>query len=84
MENKEEKKKVADKEPPLATLVIREYKEINTQLNETNKRLQKSNKIITIITLILLVLFAIETTYIILYWEMQHPNSGVIREESND
>lgn len=84
MENKEEKKKDAVKEPPLATLVIREYKEINTQLNETNKRLQISNKRISIIALILLVLVAIETTYIILYWEMQHPDSGVIREESNE
>lgn len=84
MEKKEEKKKEVVKEPPLATLVIREYKDINTQLNETNKRLQNTNKRTTIIALILLVLVAIETTYIILYWEMQHPESGVIREESND
>ena len=66
---------------PIATMVIDEYIKINERLNETNENLQKANKRVTILALILLVLFAIETTYIILYWEAMHPHSGVIQRE---
>lgn len=62
-------------------MVIDEYININKRLNETNENLQKANKRVTILALILLVLFAIETTYIILYWEAMHPHSGVIQRE---
>ena len=65
------------KDTPLATMVINEYKELNKTYVKTNKRL-------TIIIAILLVLFAIETTYIVLYWEMMHPNSGIIRKDISE
>ena len=64
------------KDTPLATMVINEYKELNKLYVRTNKRL-------TIIIVILLVLVAVETTYIVLYWEMMHLNSGIIRKDSN-
>ncbi len=83
MKKTNEEKSVAKKDVPIATLVINEYKNINERLTETNERLQKSNKRMSIIALILLVLFAVETTYIILYWEAMHPDSGVIQEKSN-
>ena len=62
------------KDSPLATMVINEYKEQNKTYVKTNKRL-------TIIIIILISLLAIETTYIVLYWEMMHPNSGIIRKD---
>jgi hypothetical protein len=83
MKKIEKSESVANNELPIATIVINEYKNINNRLNETNENLQKSNKRITIMALILLVLFAIETTYIILYWEAMHPESGVIQEKSD-
>lgn len=72
IEQKPQKKEA--NELPLATMVIKEYKELNKTYVKTNKRL-------TYIIAILLTLFAIETTYIILYWEMMHPNSGVIQSK---
>lgn len=70
----EEKK---TKDVPLASMVIKEYKELNKSYATTNKRL-------SIIVIILLVLFAVETTYIVLYWETMHPNSGIIRKECSE
>ena len=84
MKNKEEKEKVKDNEIPLASMIINEYKGINKQLKETNDQLQKSNKRISIMALILLVLFAIETTYIVLYWDSMHPHAGAIREDVDE
>jgi hypothetical protein len=63
------------KDTPLATMVINEYKELNKSYVRTNKRL-------TIIIIFLLVLVAVETTYIVLYWEFMHPNSGIIRKDN--
>lgn len=63
------------KEMPLATMIIEEYK-------TTNKALKKALLSISIIAVILLVLFAIETTYIIIYWDSLHPYAGVIRKEN--
>lgn len=83
MKKIEKSESVMNNELPIATMIINEYKNINNRLNETNENLQKSNKRITIMALILLVLFAIETTYIILYWEAMHPESGVIQEKSD-
>lgn len=83
MKKTNEEKTIMDSDVPIASLVIKEYKNINDRLTETNENLQKSNKRITILALILLVLFAIETTYIILYWEAMHPESGVIQEKSS-
>lgn len=81
MKKIEKSESVANNDIPIASLVINEYKNINNRLNATNENLQKANKRITILALILLVLLAVETTYIILYWEMMHPESGVIQEK---
>lgn len=76
-----DQKEIKKDDLPIATMVIDEYKNINNRLNKTNENLQSANKRVTILALILLVLFAIETTYIILYWEAMHPHSGVIQKE---
>lgn len=69
---------------PLASIVINEYININKKLSETNESLQKSNKRVSILALILLVLFAIETTYIIIYWDSMHPHAGAIQEKRDE
>ena len=74
MKNLEVKTQKKDKEAPLATMVIREYKEFNKSYVKTNKRL-------TIVMIILLVLLAIETTYIVLSWESINPHIGIIKSE---
>ena len=71
-------------ELPIATIVIDQYKRANNRLNESKEHLQKTNKILSIIVLILLIFVVVETTYIILYWETMHPNSGVIQEKVNE
>lgn len=77
MEKKEiEKQEKELKDMPLATMVIREYKEVNKSYVKTNKRL-------TIIIMILLTIFAIETTYIVLFWESMNPHVGIIREDGS-
>lgn len=94
MEKKEIKKKEEHAgEFPLASYVIKEYKEMNKKLkeanqelnrtfNETTKRAAATNKRLSIIIIILLVLLAVETTYIVIYWESLHPSEGVIRINS--
>jgi hypothetical protein len=74
MKNLEVKTQKKDNETPLATMVIREYKEFNKSYVKTNKRL-------TIVMIILLVLLAIETTYIVLSWESINPHIGIIKSE---
>ena len=64
------------KDVPLATMVIREYKELNKSYTKTNKNL-------IIVIIFLLVLLAIETTYIVVTWESLHPDAGIIKTESN-
>lgn len=77
MKKKEiEKQEKELKDMPLATMVIREYKEVNKSYVKTNKRL-------TIIIMILLTIFAIETTYIVLFWESMNPHVGIIREDGS-
>ena len=63
------------RELPIATMVIEEYKTMT-------KSLRRAVKILGTIATILLVLFAIETTYIIIYWDSLHPHAGAIRVES--
>ena len=63
------------RELPIATMVIEEYKTMT-------KSLRRTVKILGTIATILLVLFAIETTYIIIYWDSLHPHAGAIRVES--
>ena len=72
VEPKKQKKEV--NELPLATMVIKEYKELNKTYVKTNKRLIH-------VIIILLTLLAVETTYIVLYWESMNPNSGVIQRK---
>ena len=69
-----EKKESRSKDVPLATMVIREYKELNKSYIKANQRL-------TIVIIFLLVFLAIETTYIVLYWDSVHPHIGAIQEE---
>ena len=69
-----EKKESKSKDVPLATMVIREYKELIKSYVKTNQRL-------TIVIIFLLVFLAIETTYIVLYWDSVHTHTGVITEE---
>ena len=75
MEKIESKAPKKEKEVPLATMVIREYKELNKSYAKTNKRL-------TYLLAILLVLLAVETTYIVLCWESVNPHVGIIRNET--
>lgn len=72
METKTPKK---EKDLPLATMVIKEYKELNRSYAKTNKRL-------TYILIFSLILLAIETTYIILCWDSMHSNVGIIKSET--
>lgn len=72
-----ETKEKKTKDVPLATMVIREYQELNKTYVRTNKRL-------TIIIIILIVLMTIATTYIVLCWESMNPHIGLIREEISE
>jgi hypothetical protein len=74
MKKIESEKPKKEKETPIATMVIREYKELNKTYAKTNKRL-------TVIIMILLMLLAIETTYIVISWESINPHIGIIRSE---
>jgi hypothetical protein len=75
-----ETKEIKEKKPkdvPLATMVIREYQELNKSYVRTNKRL-------TIIIIILIVLMTVATTYIVLSWESMYPHTGLIREKISE
>jgi len=75
MKEKENKEKVeVEEDVPIATEILRDYKENNKKLMGINRRLYH-------IIAILLVMLAIETTYIVIFWESLHPDMGVIREE---
>ena len=69
-----EKVEKTEEDVPIATEIIRDYKENIQMLSKTNRRLYY-------IIAILLVMIAIETTYIIIFWESLHPDVGVIREQ---
>ena len=66
-----------EKDLPLATMVIKEYKELNRTYVKTIKKL-------THIIIILLVLLAVATTYIVLCWESVNPHTGLIREDISE
>ena len=70
MKEIEEKKSKKEKDIPLATMVIKEYRELNNSYIKTNKKL-------TNIIIILLVFLSIATTYIV-FW---HPHKGIIQYE---
>lgn len=84
MEKIKKSESTTGEELPIATIVIDQYKKANNRLNESKEHLQKTNKILSIIVLILMIFVIVETTYIILYWEAMHPNSGVIQEKSSE
>ena len=44
MKKTNEEKTIMDSDVPIASLVIKEYKNINDRLTETNENLQRSNK----------------------------------------
>ena len=69
-----EKVEKTEEDVPIATEIIRDYKKNIQMLSKTNRRLYY-------IIAILLVMIAIETTYIIIFWESLHPDVGVIREQ---
>lgn len=60
---------------PLASIVIKDYQ-------DTKKTLAKSLKAVSLIAILLLVMLAIETTYIIIYWDSLHPYAGAITESN--
>ena len=72
--NKQSNKK---SDEPIATMVIKEYQQLNKSYAKTNKRL-------TCIIIILLMLLAAETTYIVLYWDSLHPHTGMITQKSSE
>lgn len=72
-----EKQENKSKDVPIASLVIEEYKTLN-------KSYIKTNKMLTIIIIFLLIFLAVETTYIILYWDSMHSHVGVIQGEIKD
>ena len=69
---------------PLATMVINEYKQINKDLKNTNVELRNNNKIWIALSIFFLLCLAVETTYIILYWDTMHPHAGAIQIQSDE
>lgn len=65
------------KDLPFASMIIEQYK-------DTNRNLNKAVKLFGIIAVILLVCLAIETTYIIIYWDSLHPYAGAIRQNCGE
>ena len=80
---KKERKKIKEyneeglKDLPLATMVINEYK-------QTNNELRKNNKIWIALSIFFLLCLAVETTYIILYWDKMHPHAGAVQIQSDE
>lgn len=80
---KKERKKIKEyneeglKDLPLATMVINEYK-------QTNNELRKNNKIWIALSIFFLLCLAVETTYIILYWDTMHPHAGAVQIQSDE
>ena len=66
-----EKNKIDQKDLPFASMIIQQYK-------ETNKNLNRAVKFFGLIAVILLVCLAVETTYIIIFWDSLHPDAGLL------
>ncbi len=66
--------KKEDKNLPIATEIIKEYKEDNTSLRTINKRLY-------IIIMTLLTIIVLETTYLIFVLDGLNNSVGLIQEE---
>lgn len=74
-----EKSSITDE--PIATEVIRIYKEVIFTLREENQKTSKLNKTLFIIIGVLALCLAVQTTYIIVYWDTMHPHAGAIQEK---
>lgn len=68
------KKEDKNKNLPIATEIIREYKADNTNLRTTNKRLY-------VIIMTLLTIIVLETTYLIFVLDSLNNSVGLIQEE---
>lgn len=66
--------KAETKELPIATEILRDYKQTNQELIKINRRLYY-------VIAILLIMVVAMSTYIILYWDSLHPSAGAIRYE---
>lgn len=80
-ETKEEKnlKKELEKDEPLATMILKDYKQTVQDYKNYNKKLTDSNKRMFVLIIVLLILLAIACTYIILTWDMCNPEMGIFR-----
>jgi len=87
-QTKEEKvlKKELEKDEPLATMILKDYKQnvedykkYNASLIETNNRMNLINRRLMIVIVILIILLAIACTYIILTWDMCNSDMGIFR-----
>lgn len=76
MKEIKENKKVEkpEEDVPIATEIIRDYKKNIHILFTINRRLYY-------IIAILLIMIAVETTYIVIFWDSLEPNIGLIREK---
>lgn len=79
-------KKELEKDEPLATMILKDYKQTvqdykkyNASLIETNNKMNVINKRLLIVIVILIILLAIVCTYIILTWDMCNPEMGIFR-----
>lgn len=86
MKKEIKKKEDIEEDVPLATMVLRDYKQTvldykkyNATLIETNKKANLINKRLIIVIIVLIILLAIACTYIILTWDMCNPDMGIFR-----
>lgn len=80
MKKKEIKKEeIFEEDVPLATMILRDYKQTVQDYKNYNKRLTDSNKRMFVIIIILIILLAIACTYIVLTWDICSPNVGIFR-----
>lgn len=72
-------KKELEKDEPLATMILKDYKQTVQDYKNYNKKLTDSNKRMFVLIIVLLILLAIACTYIILTWDMCNPEMGIFR-----
>ena len=73
------KKDIIEEDTPLATMVLRDYKNTVQDYKLYNKKLTESNKRMAIIIIILIILLAIAITYIVLTRDICTPDTGLFR-----
>lgn len=72
-------KKELEKDEPLATMILKDYKQTVQDYKNYNKKLTDSNKRMFVLIIILLIFLAIACTYIILTWDICNPDMGIFR-----